>query len=157
LTIDVSTRLKNRESNRGEASFHLSLPLSFPAGEKEPQAGLAGLDWSLGLLKADGATRLEKKSGRAAGVKHLFISLSHFLSQLKKKEPQVGLVGLDWSLRLLKADGATRLEEKSGRATGVKHLFISLSHFPSPSAERLSHKQALLGLDGPFPGQNFLD
>ena len=104
MTIDVSTRLKNRESNRGEASFHLSLPLSFPAGEKEPQAGLAGLDWSL---------------------------------------------------RLLKADGATRLEEKSGRATGVKHLFISLSHFPSPSAERLSHKQALLGLDGPFPWPEF--
>ena len=106
MTIDVSTRLKIRESNRGEASFHLSLPLSFPAEEKEPQAGLAGLDWSL---------------------------------------------------RLLKADGATRLEEKSGRATGVKHLFISLSHFPSPSTGRLSHKQALLGLDGLFPGQIFLD
>ena len=99
MTIDVSTRLKIRESNRGEASFHLSLPLSFLAEEKEPQAGL---------------------------------------------------VGLDWSLRLLKADGATRLEEKSGRATGVKYLFISLSHFLSPSTERLSHKQVLLGLDRPF-------
>ena len=95
LTIDVSTRLKIWESNRGEASFHLSLPLS---------------------------------------------------SQLKKKEPQTGLAGLDWSLRLLKADGATRLEEKSGKTTGVKHLFISLSHFPSLSTERLSHKQVLLAL-----------
>ena len=95
MTIDVSTRLKIWESNRGEASFHLSLPLS---------------------------------------------------SQLKKKEPQTGLAGLDWSLRLLKADGATRLEEKSGKTTGVKHLFISLSHFPSLSTERLSHKQVLLAL-----------
>ena len=106
MTIDVSTRLKIRESNRGEASFHLSLPLSFPAEEKEPQAGLAGLDWSL---------------------------------------------------RLLKADGATRLEEKSGRATGVKHLFISLSHFPSPSNREAEPQASLVGLDELFPGQNFLD
>jgi hypothetical protein len=58
-------------------------------------------------------------------------------------------------LRLLKADGATRLEEKSGRATGVKHLFISLSHYPSPSTERLSHKQVLLALRDLFPARIF--
>ena len=79
-----------------------------------------------------------KKSGRATGVKHLFISLSPTFFPAEEKEPQAGLAGLDWSLRLLKADGATRLEEKireSNRGEASFHLSLPFSLSFSREAE----------------------
>ena len=116
LTVDVSTRLKIWESSRGEASFHLSLPLPFSAEEKRATSRSCWPWLELEVIKSrwrHQARRKIRESDRGEASFHL--SLPFSLSFNRKAEPQASLAWPWWTFSRPEFSGLSREKRKRKR------------------------------------------